>query len=182
MTQYLLKSQILCRRRLQNQLATSIFPSPTVSWISSELLSRSPSDVIKDSAVLRSVSIAVWCPVIWPCRAWGSIQVRGGKEKKIIINIVYIYTLLYSVVWWPEDENNMMCKNVWIRSMEILSHYTDIVTCWPQLITLRKGLRFFAVICNQSCEYSVAWLAQRRLLSGHIYAVSHYLLTEKCLS
>lgn len=69
-----------------------------------------------------------------------------------------------------------------LTSLEILSHSTDIVTCWPQPITLQKGLGSFAVICNRSQKSSVAQLDQRRLLSEHICAVSHYFFKEKCLS
>lgn len=80
-----------------------------------------------------------------------------------------------------DDENSrMMSKNVRIRPVEILSHSSDIATCLPQLITLWKGLGFVAAMCNQGPEQSVAWWAHRRLLSGHIDGVSHYLLTEKC--
>lgn len=93
-------------KMVDHQLQMLISPSPTVSWISSELLSRSPSDVTKDSAVLRSVSTAVWCPVIWPWRACGPIN----KKESEYTSSVYIYTVLYrlwiSPVWWTEDKNN----------------------------------------------------------------------------
>lgn len=104
------------------------------------------------------------------------------------MSTVCIYTVLcrlcISPVWWIKDENNSECKNVWTISMEILSHSTDMVrcTCLFRLLHLQKGLGFFAVICNQSQKNSAPWLAHRRLLSGHIYAVSHYLPTEKCSS
>ncbi len=78
-----------------------------------------------------------------------------------------------------------MSKNVWIASMEILSHSRDIVYIFELVCPdcyAKKGLRFFAVIYNQSQKCSILWLAYRRLLSGHIYAVSHDLPTEKCWS
>ena len=47
-----------------------------------------------------------------------------------------------------------MYKNVWIISMEILSHSTDIFRC-TCLLHLDRGSGFFSVICDHSQMYSV---------------------------
>lgn len=151
-----------------------LFFSPTVSWISSGLLSRSPSDVIKDSAVLRKESIAVWCPIIWPCKTWRLINSDKKVKKKnnphkyvLCFYKVYVFSIAHLMIITSERS----CLGLILVSWIYLSDFT---------ITLIEVLRISAVISSPSPKYCVSWLARRQLLSVHIYPVSHYLATEKC--
>lgn len=56
--------------------------------------------------------------------------------------------------------------------------YGTVVSVLTVTLTERLGLS--VRICNQSQKQSDRWLAHWRLLSWHIYVVSHYLPTEKC--